>query len=346
MVGSLGDSKPAGAMPGIDLFPSSHVGIPSLPYLVSYGVSGWLDGRPIVCGGADVSTRKYVKSCYSLDRTKGWMIDNPMIQERFAASSAIIELSGRPAMWVLGGTNAHDKGLSSSSILSQGAWIPGPPMTGVRAGQCSLSISPTSVLVTGGLTKHGSTTLVETFSFRKLGWTTMPSLNYKRERHACTQVWIAADGTVVKDPGPKDVMAIVVAGGDAYEDASEHSVPVTSVEMFVQNSWTMLPSLPNLELGKMSRPTALHWIPDQGLMLLGGCWINLDTNDQDRKSRETKQACTNKIWKLEGGTNNYTWILQNETLGAPLMIGNSDMLLPSNYFSSTSNQPRAGLHPF
>ena len=76
--------------------------------------------------------------------------------------------------------------------------------------------------------------------------------------------------------------------------------------MFYNNSWIRLPHLPMVEPYKrMELPSALFWMPGDGLTLVGGCWF-------DYKSHYPH--CTNKIWKLLCDRN-INWEVWPENLG-------------------------------
>ena len=76
-------------------------------------------------------------------------------------------------------------------------------------------------------------------------------------------------------------------------DSSNVEHPVTSVEMLVGGKWIDLPELPTLKHRngvKMSLPTALQWMPGQGLQLIGGCYVDWNKG---------RVWCTTKVWSLQ-----------------------------------------------
>ena len=136
----------------------------------------------------------------------------PLLQEVRLPSRAVIE----------GGTALHDSlhVLTTSQIFRPGQPTqPGPVLTEATMASCSTTLEDGSVIMTGGFTlsSRGGSTRVQVFNFTTKEWTPRESMNQKRSKHSCGQVWLTPDdyrsNIFSDDLTNNSVLSIVVAGG-------------------------------------------------------------------------------------------------------------------------------------
>ena len=173
-------------------------------------VADFYKGEPVACGGYPLSRKCYR---YSFDTDRWHEAPFKLKQGRGGAESVMLPNN---SLLIMGGSLY----LSTTELLSEDEFRPGPDLPeGMRA-QCSVLVNSTHLISTGGYPNHAEVYLLELGTGE---WTRLADMEHGRDGHAC---------------GLINGEEVVVAGGDSSETSSE-------IFSFKTMSWREGPNLPS-----------------------------------------------------------------------------------------------------
>lgn len=182
-----------------------------------------LDGAIYVMGGEGADGIRL--SSVEIFRHGRWQAGPPMSAARGYACAEVLD----GAIYVMGGYAAAPRfsagrTLDTVEVLRDGAWQPGPPMTGVRSGACSAVLNGAIYMIAG---YDGVHRLSSVECFRDGRWQAVPAMSVARNQPCAT----VADGAIY-----------VMAG-------FSNGTAVSSVECFRDGRWEMAPPISTARFG-------------------------------------------------------------------------------------------------
>ncbi len=200
----------------------------SYPEQVAYAVGGFVNGKPLICGGFNQNNAFTNNSCQVVGNSK---IKINMTTNRRHASSIVIN-KGR-ILWITGGrTQIYAKFNSTEFVsIASGRSDPGPDLPQPLGHHCILSLDESTAVVIGGQWRSETTWF---YSFESGVWTSGPNLTHGRHDHVCG---------AMKDSLTGKRIAVTTTGYTWHQ--LSHS---NTTELLLQGTdrWILGPEVPSL----------------------------------------------------------------------------------------------------